>query len=267
MAWERSASGSTIAGDLPPGSKETFFRLPAAARTVCLPTWVGSGEADLVHAALSQLFPIEIACWPRSLETIDARSTPAFVLTFQHAISKFAGLFGHRRSEGNPHGGEPPPHTTQARGELLRAAHADRVRRHSKCKFSRSRPVGRPVRGITHVRNTCTPPVEPAELHARQRFPDIVGCGTSTELDRGSGDHDSVQRPEKPPDSFSALCAASGSRASCIPDSSWSVKAPTLPQVVGWCGVELIRVTRRRRSSFSNLLRPPPDSRAVRPCR
>lgn len=67
----------------------------------------GQGRPDGV--AVSQLFPIEIACRPRSLDTIDARSTPAFPHTFQHAMSKFAGLFGHRRSEGNPHGGEPPP--------------------------------------------------------------------------------------------------------------------------------------------------------------
>jgi hypothetical protein len=57
----------------------------------------------------NEAFPIEIACRPRSLETIAARSTPAFLHTFQHAMSKFAGLFGHRRSEGNRHGGEPPP--------------------------------------------------------------------------------------------------------------------------------------------------------------
>src|SRR3984893_4111051 len=48
MARSRSASGRMIAGDLPPSSSETFFRLPAAACTISLPTSV-----DPVNATLS----------------------------------------------------------------------------------------------------------------------------------------------------------------------------------------------------------------------
>ena len=48
MATDRSASGNTIAGDLPPSSRLTFLRLPAAAWTMSLPTSV-----DPVNATLS----------------------------------------------------------------------------------------------------------------------------------------------------------------------------------------------------------------------
>ena len=43
-----SASGNTIAGDLPPSSRLTFFKLPVAACTISLPTSV-----DPVNATLS----------------------------------------------------------------------------------------------------------------------------------------------------------------------------------------------------------------------
>ena len=39
-AASRSASSMTIMGFLPPSSSDTFFRLPAAARTIALPTAV-----------------------------------------------------------------------------------------------------------------------------------------------------------------------------------------------------------------------------------
>ena len=41
------ASGNTIAGDLPPSSRETRFRLPAAACTMSLPTSVDPVKATL----------------------------------------------------------------------------------------------------------------------------------------------------------------------------------------------------------------------------
>ena len=40
MAWSRSASASTMVGDLPPSSTVTFFMLPAAACTISRPTSV-----------------------------------------------------------------------------------------------------------------------------------------------------------------------------------------------------------------------------------
>lgn len=47
MATERSASGKTKDGDLPPSSRLTFFRLPAAAWTISLPTSVEPVNATL----------------------------------------------------------------------------------------------------------------------------------------------------------------------------------------------------------------------------
>ena len=47
IATSMSASGNTIAGDLPPSSSDTFFRFPAAC-TISLPTSV-----DPVNATLS----------------------------------------------------------------------------------------------------------------------------------------------------------------------------------------------------------------------
>jgi hypothetical protein len=47
IATSMSASGKTIAGDLPPSSSETFFRLPAAAWTINLPTSVDPVKATL----------------------------------------------------------------------------------------------------------------------------------------------------------------------------------------------------------------------------
>ena len=48
IATSMSASGNTIAGDFPPSSSDTFFKLPAAACTISLPTSV-----DPVNATLS----------------------------------------------------------------------------------------------------------------------------------------------------------------------------------------------------------------------
>ncbi len=47
IATSMSASGNTIAGDLPPSSSDTFLRLPAAAWTISLPTSVEPVNATL----------------------------------------------------------------------------------------------------------------------------------------------------------------------------------------------------------------------------
>ena len=47
MARSMSASGKTIAGDLPPSSSDTRLRLPAAALTMSLPTSVEPVKATL----------------------------------------------------------------------------------------------------------------------------------------------------------------------------------------------------------------------------
>ena len=53
MARSRSASGKTIAGDLPPSSSETRLRLPAAALTMSLPTSVEPVKATLSTSGCS----------------------------------------------------------------------------------------------------------------------------------------------------------------------------------------------------------------------
>ena len=50
IAASTSASGKTIVGDLPPSSRETFFKLPAAAFVIIFPTSV-----DPVNATLSTI--------------------------------------------------------------------------------------------------------------------------------------------------------------------------------------------------------------------
>jgi hypothetical protein len=47
ITCSRSASSKTTTGDLPPSSSVTFFRLPAAAWTICLPTAVEPVKAIL----------------------------------------------------------------------------------------------------------------------------------------------------------------------------------------------------------------------------
>ena len=47
MAASRSTSPKTTFGDLPPSSSETFFRLPAAACRISLPTSVEPVKATL----------------------------------------------------------------------------------------------------------------------------------------------------------------------------------------------------------------------------
>ena len=47
-----SASGSTMCGDLPPSSRETFLRLPVAALATSRPDRGRTGEGHLVHAGV-----------------------------------------------------------------------------------------------------------------------------------------------------------------------------------------------------------------------
>jgi hypothetical protein len=49
-AARRSASGKTICGDLPPSSRVTRLRFPAAARATARPVAVDPVNGHLVHA-------------------------------------------------------------------------------------------------------------------------------------------------------------------------------------------------------------------------
>ena len=83
IATSRSASGSTMFGDLPPSSSVTFLRLPAAARTIILPTSV-----EPVNAILSTPGWAANAAPAVSPRPVTTLSTPAGRPASRHSSAR-----------------------------------------------------------------------------------------------------------------------------------------------------------------------------------
>ena len=69
MAVSRSASLNTMLGDLPPSSSETFFRLPAAAWTISLPTSVDPVKATLSTSGCAAKAAPAVSPYPGTMLT------------------------------------------------------------------------------------------------------------------------------------------------------------------------------------------------------
>ena len=99
MARSRSASGKTIAGDLPPSSSETRFRLPAAALTISLPTSVEPVKATLSTSGCSASAAPAVSPKPVTMLTTPS-GKPGFLDQFAEAQRRERRLLGRLQHDG-----------------------------------------------------------------------------------------------------------------------------------------------------------------------